>query len=187
MALLYLIRHGRAAQNWSSAPDPGLDGLGKTQARARADALSARLAPLPIVSSPLRRCRETADFLAKRWKQTPQIEPRVREIPSPELAPAERSQWLRRVLRQNWDTLPPEDEESLQAWRTALLAAVLAYKQDMVIFSHFVAINVAVGAALDDGRLVCFYPANASCTVMESDGQSLRLLEQGEEDRSVIQ
>jgi len=187
MARLYMIRHGRAAQNWDVALDPPLDELGRQQAEMRAQALAAELAPLPIVTSPLRRCRETAAFLAERWQTTPSVEARVREIPSPDgMEMAARRQWLPRVLAESWNTLPAEDVAPLTAWREDLLRALHEYTQDVVIFSHFVATNVAVGVAQNDERLVSFFPANASCTLLETDGQTLRLLKLGEEDRSVI-
>ena len=57
MTQLYLVRHGRAAAGWNTDPDPGLDDIGRAQAAAAADRL-APIGPLPIVTSPLRRCRE---------------------------------------------------------------------------------------------------------------------------------
>ena len=50
--------------------DPGLDALGHSQAEAVAQKL-ASLGPLPILSSPLRRTRETAAPLAKLWNVEP--------------------------------------------------------------------------------------------------------------------
>jgi probable phosphomutase (TIGR03848 family) len=62
-----LVRHGRTSANASGTlagwtPGIGLDDTG----RAQAEALAGRLAPLPfaaLVTSPLQRCRETADAL----------------------------------------------------------------------------------------------------------------------------
>ena len=74
MAVIQLVRHGRAAAGWDTDPDPGLDAVGRSQA----DALAERLGPstpLPIVTSPFRRCRETAAPLAVRWAATPVVEP----------------------------------------------------------------------------------------------------------------
>ena len=66
MTRIHLVRHGRAAAGWDVDRDPGLDALGAQQAAAVAERL-APLGPLEILSSPLRRCRETAGPLAAAW------------------------------------------------------------------------------------------------------------------------
>ena len=70
MATIRLVRHGRATGGWDADVDPGLDELGVAQAAALADLLG----PLgdaagrrALVTSPMRRCRETAAPLAARW------------------------------------------------------------------------------------------------------------------------
>ncbi|MDP9464079.1 MAG: histidine phosphatase family protein, partial [Actinomycetota bacterium] len=67
MTRLYLVRHGRAAAGWNTDPDPRLDALGLDQATSVARRL-APLGPLPILSSPLLRCRQTAAPLAEIWQ-----------------------------------------------------------------------------------------------------------------------
>ncbi|HJM91320.1 MAG: hypothetical protein QGG19_05335 [Alphaproteobacteria bacterium] len=71
-------------------------------------------------------------------------------------------------------------------WRQALLDTLLGVGQDTVVVSHFVAINVAVGAAPNDSRLTEFRPNNCSITAMETDGASLSLLELGETLETVV-
>ena len=111
----------------------------------------------------------------------------MREIPSPDgMGMARCAPMAAAGVAESWNTLPAEDVAALTAWREDLLCALHEYTQDVVIFSHFVATNVAVGVAQNDERLVSFFPANASCTLLETDGQTLRLLKLGEEDRSVI-
>lgn len=83
MTRVYMVRHGRAAAGWNVDPDPALDEVGRTQALTVAGKLSSR-GPLPVVSSPLLRCQQTAFPLATAWKQDIVIEPLVGEIPSPE-------------------------------------------------------------------------------------------------------
>src|SRR5204863_69523 len=86
----YLVRHGKAAASFSEARDPGLDEAGAAQAEAMAERL-APLGPLPIISSPLRRTRETAMPLERRWRFTARVEPAVGEIPSPSDDPPDKS------------------------------------------------------------------------------------------------
>ena len=64
MSRVYLIRHARPSATWGGDDDdPGLDELGYSQARQAAKTLLAlppELRPVRVVSSPLRRCQETA-------------------------------------------------------------------------------------------------------------------------------
>ena len=73
MARLYLIRHGRPSATWGGHDDdPGLDEAGDLQARAARDWLLSRPdgeRPRLVVSSPLRRCRETAQPTAERSEE----------------------------------------------------------------------------------------------------------------------
>ncbi|HYW92258.1 MAG TPA: histidine phosphatase family protein [Gammaproteobacteria bacterium] len=176
MARIYLVRHGRAAGDWGSARDPGLDAGGREQARDAARRLH-ELGPLSVVSSPLARARETADALAGRWRAPVRIEPRVGEIPSPEPGLAERARWLRRVMAGRWRDL----DACLHRWREDVVAALTELAEDTVVFSHFVAINAAVGVATGDDRVVVFRPDNASVTVLENSARSLTLVEKGRE------
>ena len=64
MAKIYLVRHGRTTSRWGMEKDPGLDELGRAQAKAAARRL-ASLGPHPIITSPLKRTRETSAPLAE--------------------------------------------------------------------------------------------------------------------------
>ncbi len=176
MARLTMVRHGRASANFGDALDPGLDELGREQARVTAKRL-APSGPLTIISSPLKRARETAQPLAEMWKCEPVIEEAVAEIPSSAHSLAERAQWLRGFMAGSWRDAPME----LAQWRKNAIAALIALSEDAVIFSHFIAINVAAGAALGDGRVVVFSPDNCSVTIFENSGGRLTLIEQGHE------
>lgn len=176
MPKLYLVRHGKAAAGFGEDADPGLDVLGHSQAAAAAEQL-ALLSPMMLRSSPLRRARETAAPLEALWQMRARIDAAVSEIPSPTHDLAGRAAWLRQFMQGRWRDAEPE----LQAWRSNLISALMADGQDCIIFSHYVAINVAAGAALGDDRVVVFSPANASITIFEHDGYTLRLIEKGQE------
>jgi broad specificity phosphatase PhoE len=173
---LYLVRHGKAAAAFSEAPDPGLDATGVAQAEAMAERL-APLGPLPILTSPLRRTRETAMPLAQRWRFTARIEPAVGEIPSPMKDPAARGAWLRGVMAGMWAAQP----EGLRVWRQHVVDTLLALPRRTVVVTHFVAINVAVGFAEGDDRVVGFAPDNCSVTVLDVEDGRLRLVRRGAE------
>ena len=176
MTKIYLVRHGKAAASWAEDFDPGLDSLGKAQAKATAKAL-AHLGPLHLIASPLLRAQETAKSLAEIWGCTTRIDERVGEIPSPTTDLAGRAQWLHELMGESWSNLG----EDLHAWRQDVLDALLGLDGDSVVFTHFIAINVVVGAATGDDRVVCFWPDNGSITTVEADGSRLRLIERGEE------
>src|SRR5688572_27744295 len=83
MTRLFLIRHGEPEAAWGGATaDPGLSAAGRDQA-ARAAAALADLGPLAVVSSPMKRCRETAAPFEARTGQKALIEPRVSEVVAP--------------------------------------------------------------------------------------------------------
>ena len=174
MATVHLVRHGKAAAGFGSHADPGLDDLGRRQAEAAADVLEP-LGPLEVISSPLARARETAVPLAGRWGADILIEPRVAEIPSPTDDLEERAAWLRQAMAGNWSDLGDE----LVQWRSDLVICLLGYTEDVVIFSHFIAINGAVGAANGDDRLVIFSPDNGSITRLSNDNGRLTVIEMG--------
>lgn len=182
MAQIYLVRHGKATTTWDDRdPDPGLNEAGRAQAEARAAALVGK-GPLPLITSPLRRTRETAAALARQWNTSARIDPRVGEIPAPANSATHRTQWLQDVLQRRWVDL----DQPLALWRAQVLEAILGIQRDTVIVSHFVAINVAVGHALGDDRVTCFQPENCSCTILDLQGSKLQIVEFGMEGAGKI-
>jgi broad specificity phosphatase PhoE len=176
MAKLYLVRHGKATAGWGMEKDPGLDDLGRAQAKAAALTL-APLGPLPIITSPLTRTRETSRPLTKIWGIEASVEPRVGEIQFPSETTADRVQWLKEVMIDQWLNL----NQSLQKWRREVIEVLVSIDTDTVVFTHYIAINVAVGHATEDDRVVCFRPDNASITVFDTNGNNLLLIERGAE------
>ncbi|HEU4624164.1 MAG TPA: histidine phosphatase family protein [Steroidobacteraceae bacterium] len=174
MARIYLVRHGEATAHWTEATDPGLSEIGLQQAHATAKRL-APLGPLAIASSPLRRARETAAPLEAAWRTTARIVEAVAELPTPRMRLDERPLWLQKVMHGGWSAA----DRALLQWRHAVLDFLTACEQDIVVFSHFVAINVALGAALGRDEFAPFKPANASITVLANDDGRLQLIEHG--------
>ncbi|MFF9341815.1 bifunctional RNase H/acid phosphatase [Streptomyces sp. NPDC014773] len=84
-ATFVLLRHGETALtpekrfSGSGGSDPGLSEAGRRQAAAVADALAARGTIQHVVSSPLTRCRQTAETVAARLGLDVVIEPGLRE------------------------------------------------------------------------------------------------------------
>lgn len=183
MARLYLIRHGKPASTWGGADeDPGLDETGAAQARAARDwllALPIGERPHLVVSSPLRRCRETAAPTAAALGRAAEIDLRVGEIPTPRaLSPEERPGWLREAFQGRWADI--QGDLDYDAWRGEIVAS-LAARGGTAVFSHYVAINAVVSKLTGDDRVLAFRPDHASITVLETDGVTVTLLRKGDE------
>jgi broad specificity phosphatase PhoE len=171
LATLYLVRHARPASTYGDSVDPGLDDTGLSQAVQAAAELQKLPNRLPVYTSPLRRCRETAKPLGDAWGVQPIVFPEIGEVPSPPLALKERQEWLRKGMASDWAALQasaPPGSPDYAAWRAALLDAVRAMAGDVVIFSHFIAINVVIGAARKSEQVISFRPDHASITVVEA-------------------
>ena len=188
MTRIYMIRHGKAAAGWDGDADPGLNELGRAQAEAVAKKVQALVVtPVPIYSSPLKRCQETAAPLAAAWGVTPQIEAGVGEIPPPLEDLTERTQWLRRVMAGTWeglyrDAVSVESGVDFRGWNDNVVNTLNAFKGEaVVIFSHFIALNAAYCAATGAADVVSFAPENCSLSIFDTDGTSLSLVAQGEE------
>ncbi|MDE2357588.1 MAG: histidine phosphatase family protein [Alphaproteobacteria bacterium] len=186
MTRLYLIRHGRPGAVWGgSDPDPGLDATGHAQARKAAQALLAlpeAERPIRVVSSPLRRCRETAAPLAEALGAEVRIDPLVGEIPTPRaLTAPERGPWLREAMAGTWAGIVGDLD--YEAWRAGVAAAVLAAAEagPCAVFSHFVAINGVLSLLAGRAEVIVLRPDHASCTVLEAGPEGLRLIQAGPE------
>ena len=183
MTLIYLIRHGRPKSAWGAGdPDPGLDGVGEMQACAVADRLMALAPadrPVHVVSSPLRRCRETAQPTARALGVEIEIDPAVGEIPTPaRLAEADRPAWLRAALQGAWTDI--DGDLDYDQWRRAV-ADALANHPGAAVFSHFVAINGVLSTLSGEARVITYRPDHAALTTLRVRGQGLELVERGAE------
>lgn len=188
MTSVHVIRHGRPASTWGGADDdPGLDETGLEQARAVAReilALPPALRPRRVVSSPLRRCRETAAPLAEALGLEVEIDPRVGEIPTPKgLSPKERPAWLRRAFEGRWADVVGDLD--YVGWAREV-AAALGDHAGAAVFSHFVALNAAVATATGEERVAAFRPDHCSRTVFRVEGDRLILAEKGREAQSQV-
>lgn len=184
MATLYLVRHAKPASTYGDSIDPGLDDTGRAQAVRAADELRNLPNRLPVYTSPLRRCRETAKPLADLWGVQPVVLPEIGEVPSPPLSLKERQEWLRNAMASDWANLQasaPAGSPDYAAWRSALLGAIRAMAGDAVIFSHFIAINVVAGAARNSEQVLSFRPDHASVTIVEVGGQGVAIRALGRE------
>ena len=68
-----------------------------------------------------------------------------------------------------WSDLIATNGARYERFRTDLLEALASIQHDAVVYSHFVAINVVVGAAMGDDRVVIASLDNCSVTTVTSD------------------
>jgi len=186
MARVHVIRHGKPGATWGDQDDdPGLDTIGHAQAAAVAqEILALPERPSRVVSSPMRRCRETAAPLAKALGVDLIIDPRVGEIPTPAtLSHEERPAWLRQAFGGRWDEI--RGDLDYVAWTQGVAAALREYP-DAAVFSHFVALNAAVSVATGQAEVMAFRPDHCSRTVFDIEGDGLILVEKGREAQSQV-
>ena len=189
MTRLYMIRHGKPSSAWGQSPDPdpGLDEIGRTQA----EAVAQRLMGLPdgerpsrVACSPLRRCRETAEPLARMLGVELEVDAAFGEIPTPASQTVEtRGAWLRHAFAGTWTQI--EGDLDYDAWRRATAAALLT-RPGTAVFSHYVAINGAVSVVTGRDEVICFKPDHASVTVFDVVEDGLALIRLGEEAQTGV-
>lgn len=181
MAIVRMVRHGEAAAGYSEHPDPGLSERGRSQADRVASRLRD-LGPLVVVSSPMARARETASPLAAAWNVPVLLDRAVSEIPSPALSPPERGRWLQRVMAGTWS----QASDSIRRWRDDVVASLLDHEGDVVVFSHFVAINAAISVATAAPGPHCAQLDHCSITTFDTGDGTLRLVEAGAEGPTIV-
>jgi len=184
---VHLVRHGRAAAGWDVDPDPPLDDVGRQQAINVARDFTQRPV-MNVVSSPLLRCQQTAFPLSSAWQVGVAIEPRVAEIPSPEgFDLSNRVDWLRDAMSGTWTRIAEMSGDRYRTYKESVVHTVSSMKADTVVFSHFVAINIVIGAALKDDRVVIAHLDNCSVTTVDvaPDG-TLTIVEMGREADTLI-
>ncbi len=157
MGRLFLVRHGQTAPNAAGLiqgqTDPELTAQGRQQAAALAPALPVETATA-VISSPLRRARQTAEALG--GGRTFTIDPRWIEIAYGEFEGGDIAD-VRPTLWANWEAdptwAPPGGGESLAAVAERVasacdeLAAATA-AGDVIVVTHVNPIKLAVTWAL---------------------------------------
>jgi broad specificity phosphatase PhoE len=182
---LVLVRHGRPTTNWSDGPgDAGLDEIGHEQARAMARSLDG-FGSADLVTSPLRRTRETAAALEAHRGVVARIEPGVAEIASPaDLDVSARARWLGEIMAGRWADDAVGDD--VRAWRDDVVATLVAMASHTIVVTHYVAINVAVSAATGDERVAPVRPAHCSAHHFEVVDGRLHLVALGAQGESTV-
>ena len=190
MALLYVARHGETQWNragrYQGRLESSLTSRGQAQAAALAEALAAR-GLARVVASPLGRCTQTAQPLARALNLPLETDDRLIEIGH--------GPWEGRLraeieaddaeLFARWKNLPqtvafPGGEsldDVLRRWRA--FAGGLDGKNDVAIVTHDAIVRLAVLDASGRGPAEFWAPnvGNGAYAVLEFDGASRRVVE----------
>ena len=174
--MLIVVRHGRTEANASGLLlgrrlDPALDELGRQQAIALGRVLPAAR----VVSSPLRRTRETAEAFGRpvevdeRW-----IELDYGELDGTPLRDVPAEVWSQWRADPGWS--PPEGESLVQLGVRAREAcdalAEEAAQSDVIVVTHVSPVKAALAWALGVGDEISFraFVAPASITTIATAG-----------------
>ena len=191
MIKIYLIRHGEAIDGWTSL-DPGLSKLGKKQTEDLKLSLKKKLKnKTDIISSPLLRCQETANISVSDSKKKIVFDDIFRELPSPIKDLNKRVTWLKRVLPLNWEELEEDTESKLSnidyyLWRKKIINKIISFKNETVIFTHFVVINYVIGKIMNSNKVINFYPDNCSITEIGIEDNKMELIKLGDSSISKV-
>jgi broad specificity phosphatase PhoE len=80
----------------------------------------------------------------------------------------------------------PAGSPDYLAWRQMLLHSLATLPHDCVIFTHFIASNVAVAAAHAREEVVSFQPDHASVTCVEIENGIVQVVELGREAKTTF-
>ncbi len=174
MSHLYLVRNARTEEGTGFKVDPRLDEVGREQAEAVVNKLGL-LPRMKILTSPQRRAMETALPLARHWGDKPIVDESVTLMPLPSADSCDREAWLLAFMKSSWREAPPVQSR----WRENCIASLVRQTADVVVVSHFIVINMIVGAATGADDVVVFQPDNGSITILEAANGKLSLVELG--------
>ncbi len=181
MANLLLLRHGQIKANrqgrWHGSTDSPLTWRGRRQAKRTARHIQITQPPVrAIYSSPLARCRDTAEIVAKRLGVEVEIHPELREYAIGEWEDctfrelAVRYQFVE-LATDDHDFAPPGGETLRQVAERVVLAFQEIHHRHrdderVLVVSHGAAMAVALGALLErnPGRWTNYHFANCSLT-----------------------
>ena len=195
MVKIYLVRHGEAAEGWTSQ-DPPLSELGKSQAQSLVGFVSSiidenSINNIDFISSPLNRCKETASLALEKIYSEILINDNFRELPSPTLDLKKRVNWLRRILPLTWSELLKDKETkdsgvNFIQWKKNIMNNIYSINKNTIIFTHFVVINSIIGEILKSDKIVNFQPSNCSITEIRKINDRLEIVKLGKSLESTV-
>tara|TARA_B100000029_G_scaffold516695_1_gene632826 strand:- start:9062 stop:9625 length:564 start_codon:yes stop_codon:yes gene_type:complete len=158
---IYLIRHGETQYAWDQDNDSPLSSDGCLQSEELIEKLNNDdLTSFDLISSPKKRARQSAAPLSKFLDKAVVINDVYVEIPFSGIKQEQKNEWLNNIMHMNIAKLPKE----IKAWRNNILNEIKDSKQNKIIFTHFMVINVIAGDYYKNKSLLYFYPDYLSIT-----------------------
>jgi len=186
---LLLIRHGQISANvagrWHGATDSPLTRTGHRQVARLARRIKSEWALEAIYSSPLQRCRDTAEVIGAQLQRPVVLDDDLREYGIGELedtsfsALQDEHDFFRRI-RENPD-YAPRGGDSVNVVARRIVAALRRIHagrtttQPIAIVSHGAAIGIALAALLDDepNHWTNYHLDNCSITELQLEPEPL--------------
>ena len=149
------IRHAEASNSWGNHPDPGLSDNGKNQSKELINHPELiKLDDYFFISSPKLRAIETAKPLAEKFEKEVFIENIFTEIPSPDVEPENKQEWLKGIIQMDKKDLP----KKILNWKNNIFLNTKMLSQNTVIFTHFMVMNALLSELTSNANLLYFNP-----------------------------
>lgn len=180
---LLLVRHGEAAENWGTHPDPGLSDRGIQQSTSLLDNNMVKtLDSFTFVSSPKLRARMTAEPLIKKFNKKLIIDDTYSEIPSTNIENSKKKAWLKDIMNSDIKDLP----KFVEIWRNKIINHTVSIHQDTIIFTHFMVVNALLSSLLNKKQIMCFYPDYVSISKVTFNNDEVKSITIGDEKKTLI-
>ena len=176
---LIFIRHGEASDAWDNHPDPGLSQKGILQSNEllkNKDLID--LGNYSFISSPKLRAIETSQPLAKKFKKDVKIDKSFIEIPSNDIDLNQRQHWIKEIMQTKKKDLP----DYVKLWSKNIYDRTISFKENTVIFTHFMVINALISEITNSETIIYFHPGYTSIIKIQIDNKKIKsfLLEDDE-------
>lgn len=166
---LYLVRHGKTGKSWDPKLDMPLNSEGNDQSLKLALLLKDEKR-LPILSSPLKRSKQSADPLSTFWNIPCEIDDRFGEIPFCNEDDIEPMDWLKSIMTKKWSQLPAH----LNSWKANVGQAVCLIQEPSIIFTHYLTIAAIYSELMGVDMVDSFQSKNCQLVKLERFSEEWR-------------
>ena len=129
-----------------------------------------------FISSPKLRAIETAKPIANKFNKEVKIDETFIEIPSENIETDQKQNWLKQLVQKEKKQLP----SNIKLWEKNIYEKIKSFRQNTIIFSHFMVINSILSTLSSHNHLLYFYPGYSSVTkIINIDGELNHFLCEG--------
>ena len=174
---IIFVRHGEAESSFGTHPDPALskNGVEQSLKLIHHDQLQS-LEDFIFISSPKLRAIETARPIANKFNKEIKIDETFIEIPTENIEMDQKQNWLKQLVQKEKKQLP----SNIKLWEKNIYEKIKGFRQNTIIFSHFMVINSILSTLSNHNHLLYFYPGYSSITkIINIDGKLNHFLCEG--------